>query len=127
MKLTQQLLELIGGFGDPIEAGIEQGRRLKPGDGAAPFEAAIGIAGHTAVALDHIGKRLVSPVGGLDIGELADAGDLPIGQGVAVDAGKVEVGGGSRPVGVNNQWSHQAQGRRRQQKLLEQVHGSHTD
>ena len=93
MKLTQQLLELIGGFGDPIEAGIEEGRRLKPGDGAAPFETAVGIAGHAAVALDHIGKRLVSPVGGLDIGELADAGDLLIGQGVTVDAGKVEVGG----------------------------------
>ena len=93
MKLTQQLLELIGGFANALQASVEQGRRFKARDGAAPFETAVGIASHAAVALDHIGKRLVSPVGGLDIGELADAGDLLIGQGVTVDAGKVEVGG----------------------------------
>ena len=81
LKLNQQRLELIGGFGNAIQTSIEQGSSFKAGDGLATFNGALGIARHAAVALDQAGEGLVSPVGGLDIPKLADALDLLLGQG----------------------------------------------
>ena len=79
VKLVEQLLQLVGDFADPIEAGIEQGGRFVAGHGVAALEFAVGIAGHAAVLLHQVAQRLVGPVGGQHIGKLVDAGDLVFG------------------------------------------------
>ena len=89
LELLDQALEFVGGFGDAIKAGIEQGRRFITTQRLAAFEAAIGVAGHAAIALHQVGEGLIGPVGGPDVGELGDAGDLLIACGVGVDGSQV--------------------------------------
>ena len=60
--------------GDAVEASVQQGSRFVAGHGAVATEGAAGIAGNTAVGLNQISQSLVSPVGGVDVGELGDAG-----------------------------------------------------
>jgi hypothetical protein len=76
LELLHQTLELVGDLGDAIETGVEQGGRFVAGHGLATPEGAVGIAGHAAVALDQVAEGLIGPVGGLDVRELVDAGDL---------------------------------------------------
>ena len=116
LELGHELLELIGGFGNAIEASVEKGSCFETGHRLATLEGAVGITSDAAVALDQVGECLVSPVGGLHISELADAGDLLI-SGVLADAVDVEVGSGS------GHRSQQAQGSRRNQQLLKEFHG----
>ena len=92
LELLDQLLEFIGHLSDAVEAGIQQGGSLIAGQRLAAFEAAIGVAGDAAVALDQVGQGLKSPVARPDIGELGDAGDLLL-AGVSVHTCHVEVGG----------------------------------
>ena len=77
---------------------------------------AVRIAGNAAVALDQVGQRLESPIGGLDIAELIDAGDLFF-TGVLVDAIEIQIGG------ISRKGCHEAKGRWRHQQLLEEFHG----
>ena len=123
MEFGEELFQLIGGFGDPIEAGVEQGSGFKAGDGLAAGKGAVGIAGHAAIALDQVGERLVGPIRGLHIGELADAGDLLVGSVagacVAVDPCEVHIRLGR----LSCQRREQAQGGRGHQQLLEEFQG----
>ena len=43
--------------------------------------AAVGLAGHVAIGLHQVGQNLIGPVAGVNVGELADAGDLLGGMG----------------------------------------------
>jgi hypothetical protein len=79
LELIHQTLQFVGHFGDAIETGVEQGSRLVAGHGLPTLVGAVGIAGHTAVLLNQVAQRLVSPVGGLNIRKLGDAGDLVLG------------------------------------------------
>ena len=76
LELLHQPLELVGHFGDPVEASVQQGGRFPAGHRTAAAVGAVGVASHTAVALDQVAQCLISPVGGLHIGELGDRGDL---------------------------------------------------
>ena len=118
LELSHQLLELVGHFGDAIETGVEQGSRFIAGHGLAAFEGAVGVAGDAAVALNQVGESLISPVGGLDVGELGHAGDLVLaGTGVLVHVGQVELGS------ADGHRGQQAKSRRSDQQLLEKFHG----
>ena len=123
LEFGEELFQLIGGFGDPIEAGVEQGSGFKAGDGLAAGKGAVGIAGHAAIALDQVGERLVGPIRGLHISELADAGDLLVGSFagacVAVDPSEVDIKLGR----LSRQRREQAQGDRGRQQLLKTVQG----
>ena len=90
LELGHQLLELVGHFGDAVETSVEQSSCFEAGHGLGALVGAVGVTSDAAVALDQVGQSLVSPVGGLDVRELGDAGDLLLG-GVLVDAVQVEL------------------------------------
>ncbi len=116
LELGHQLLELVGHFGDAVEASVEQSSCFEAGHGPATLVGAVGVTSDAAVALDQVGQSLVSPVGGLDVRELGDAGDLLLG-GVLVDAVQVELSCGSGHGG------QQTEGCRCNQELLKEFHG----
>ena len=118
-ELLHQALQLVGHVSDPVEASVQQGGRFKAGHRTAAAVGAVGVAGHTAVALDQVAQSLISPVGGLHVGELGDRSHLLL-RAVLADASNVEFAGSC------SHRSHQAQGSRCQKKLLEQFHGPHT-
>ena len=65
-----QRLQLIRHRGDPIQAGMEQGRCFKPADRLLALEATIGVTANAAVLLHQVGQRLVSPIRRQNICEL---------------------------------------------------------
>ena len=79
LELVHQTLQFVGHFSDAIETGVEQGSRFIAGHGLAALVGAVGVAGHAAVLLNQVAQSLVSPVGGLNVGKLGDAGDLVLG------------------------------------------------
>ena len=88
LELLGQALQFIGGLGDALQAGVEQGCRFEAGERLGALEGAVGIAGHTAVLLDQVVESLIGPVGGLHITELGNAGDLVArNRGIAVQIG----------------------------------------
>ena len=72
----EKSLELVGHFGDAVETSAQQGNRFVAGHGPVATEGAVGIAGNAAVGLHQVGQSLIGPVGGVDVRELGDAGDL---------------------------------------------------
>ena len=79
LKRGHQALELVGHLGEPVEAGVQQGRRCIAGHGLAALDGAVRVAGDAAVTINQIRQGLEGPVGGRDVGELVDAGDLLLG------------------------------------------------
>ena len=74
-SLSHQAAQLVGHFGDAVEASIQQGSRFVAGHGTVATESAVGVAGNAAVGLNQTSQSLISPVGGVDVGELNDTGD----------------------------------------------------
>ncbi len=132
LELLHQALDLGSHLSDAIETSVQQGSRFVAGHRDVALEGAIGIAGDAAVLLDQVGKRLVSPIGGLNVRELADAGHLThlslqgphavdvLLLGVAVDCAHIEA------LGLDRHGRCQTEKRRGKQQLAECVHGSHT-
>ena len=57
-------------FGDPVEAGVQQGSRFVAGHGPVATEGAVGVTGDAAVGLHQVGQSLIGPVGGVNVREL---------------------------------------------------------
>ena len=66
-ELFHQALQLVGHFGDAVEAGVQQSSRFKAGHGPVTAVGAVGVTGNTAVALDQVAKCLISPVGWVNV------------------------------------------------------------
>ena len=130
-EVLLQALDFVGDLGDAIQAGVQQGSRFIAGHGLLAFVGAVGIAGHTAVLFHQVAECLVGPIGGLDVGQLGDGSHLVL---IRPDAEVVQVAlldvavhaSGCKIRSLSANRSHQAQGSRRQKKLLEQFHGPHT-
>ena len=97
-ELSHQATQLVGHFGDAVETSVQKGSRFLVG--VAEEEGAVGVTGDAAVGLNQTSQSLIGPVGGIDVGELGDAGDLISGSRVIRNAVDVQLGisaGGQRP------------------------------
>ena len=92
-ELSHQATQLVGHFGDAVEASVQQGSRFKAGHGTVATEGAVGVAGNAAVGLNQTSQSLIGPVGGIDVRELGNAGDLISGSRVIRNAVDVQLGG----------------------------------
>merc|ERR1711991_596840 len=113
-ELSHQATQLVGHFGDAVEAGVQQGSRFVAGHGTVVTEGAVGVAGNAAIGLNQTSQSLIGPVGGVDVGELGDAGDLISGSRVIRNAVDVQLGG----IGAGGQ---KAKGGGSHQQLLEKL------
>merc|ERR1711991_969763 len=114
-ELSHEATQLVGHFGDAVEASVQQGSRFVAGHGTVATEGAVGITGDAAVGLNQTSQSLIGPVGGVDVGELGDAGDLISGSRVIRNAVDVQLGG----ISASGQ---KAKGGRSHQQLLEKLH-----
>merc|ERR1712100_695039 len=89
-ELSHQATQLVGHFSDAVEASVQQGSRFVAGHGTVATEGAVGVTGDTAVGLNQSGQSLIGPVGGVNVRELGDAGDLISGSRVIRNAVDVQ-------------------------------------
>ena len=76
-ELSHQATQLVGHFSDAVEASVQQGSRFVAGHGpVATGRVPFGVTGNAAIGLHQVGQSLIGPVGGVDVRELSDAGDL---------------------------------------------------
>merc|ERR1712216_569134 len=122
-ELLHQTLELVGHFGDAVEAGVQQCSRFKAGHCTVAAVGAVGVASDTAVALDQVAESLISPVSRINIRELGDAGDLLSSNRVRRHRGVVRNTSNIDFSRSSSHRSQKAQGSRSNKQLLEQFHG----
>merc|ERR1712100_346899 len=85
------------------------------GHGPVATEGAVGVTGDAAVGLNQTSRSLIGPVGGVNVRELGDAGDLISGSRVIRNAVDVQLGS----ISAGGQ---KAKGGGSHQQLLEKLH-----
>ena len=59
LELSHQATQLVGHFGDAVEAGVQQGSRFS-GSWPVATEGAVGVAGNAAVSLNQTSQSLIA-------------------------------------------------------------------